>query len=353
MAEASHSTGASKRSAWQQKVEALQKYKQEHNTCDVEWGHDSGLAVWVYRQRSNKQTLKPEIRQALDAIGFDWTKPVSRGDTNTKGRNDDRWVIMLSKLKVYKSQYGNCKVPPRFTQDRRLRLWVVRQRRKYRANTLAPEHRKLLEDIDFHRDIEEMINPWLAPVDDQTIAVRSRNGVDAPPWPQKHSDNIGIQLSSEQLSFEQQAMSEVLQLATPAPRADSEPNEEAEFDLDNLAVLVYDFCILLDRDDRYDSESQLCRCEEILTQTIESLGRARDPGPRVESRKLEDSFSRLVPLVEELGYLVDPTNIDDVVTVSECERVLSERLKAVQDEIDTKNVAELAKVQALLATLPA
>jgi hypothetical protein len=107
----------------------------------------------------------------------------------------------------------------------------------------------------------------------------------------------------------------------------SDDVDDAPPDFDFLAVLVYDLCVLLDGS--ASCETQLTVSSQFVEGMIQSLRRGRDPSPAHLTGS--DPFSRLVPLVEELVYLVDITNDEDVKVVRACEMVLAHTIWKMED----------------------
>ena len=56
----------------------------------------------------------------LEALGFDWSAP------NSRGTNEAGWVAMVVKLADFKAEHGHCRVPQK--ADLKLGGWVEKQR---------------------------------------------------------------------------------------------------------------------------------------------------------------------------------------------------------------------------------
>jgi Helicase associated domain len=358
---------------WQENFDALVKYQAEHSNCLVPRSFkDSALVSWVKILRMRRATLKKELVEALDSIGFEWGRSALLKSNQSVHSIEDKWHKMFARLLEFKIRNeGSCRVPLRFRQDRQLGLWVARQRRRYRVNTLSLQQRKLLEDINFHSDLLVRDNKYCR-------AMESKGGT----WP-NHCVFTGqdsmlhegsLSTNPEKVPRDQQDLLMITQLllhdqltewsSSPdemqqalqrlltvnplhsvihssddttggttdeATSVDSTTDDVGDFDdtpvdntdLDTLAVLVYDLCALLGKSTP-SCETQLSDWSEFLDRMILSLRRGRDPCPL--HLTWSDPFSRLVPLVEEMVYLVDMTNDEDVKIVRSCEMVLAQAI---------------------------
>jgi len=124
--------------SWNEYYGKLVAYRKQQGHCNVPstWEQDRSLATWVTNQRARKAQLSPERIQRLEALSFDW-EPFSTD-----------WEQMYGRLVAYKKSHGDCNVPQKWKQDRRLAKWVNRQRRTYKAQ-LSPERIKRLEALGF------------------------------------------------------------------------------------------------------------------------------------------------------------------------------------------------------------
>jgi hypothetical protein len=118
--------------AWEEKLERLAAYKQEHGDCSVPrgWAEDPPLGRWVGHQRTNKKALDrgdpsqgmTAARAAkLEALGFAYDTP------------DAAWEEKLARLAAYKQEHGDCSVPRGWAEDPQLGRWVDNQRARKKA----------------------------------------------------------------------------------------------------------------------------------------------------------------------------------------------------------------------------
>ncbi|OEU06404.1 HA-domain-containing protein [Fragilariopsis cylindrus CCMP1102] len=65
------------------------------------------------------------------------------------------WHVMYKRLVSHYRQYGCTSVGGKYGSDTKLLKWVYRQRDRYKTNTISPEEKELLEEIDFVWDVLE------------------------------------------------------------------------------------------------------------------------------------------------------------------------------------------------------
>ena len=100
------------------------------------------LGQWVDHQRNGKDTLSPERRARLDALGFVW---------DVLGA---QWEEGVSYFERYRQAHGDGLVPARYRDPASgypLGLWVRTQRRT--KDTLSPERRARLDALGFVWDV--------------------------------------------------------------------------------------------------------------------------------------------------------------------------------------------------------
>ncbi len=114
------------------------------------------LGWWVTTQRRNRRKNKLSLDQIarLDALKFAWS-PITTGRPRGLRQDGatmpkaDRWEEMLAALKSFKTQYGHCRVPQHFKDNRQLADWVSRLRISRNKGKLPPEREKILTDLGF------------------------------------------------------------------------------------------------------------------------------------------------------------------------------------------------------------
>ena len=128
-------------SDWEEMFEVLKEYKENHGDCNVSrrWSENNQLGSWVHSQRNNyrRAILSDDKIKRLEDEGFAWNAIKSK------------WEEMFDALREYKKNHGDCKVPQRWAENKRLANWVSTQRVNYRDKKLSDDQIKLLEDIGF------------------------------------------------------------------------------------------------------------------------------------------------------------------------------------------------------------
>ena len=119
----------------------LQLYSEKngHSNVPVDYKtkEDLKLGQWVISQRSKKDTLSPERRSRLDALGFEWDI------------NNFLWEEGFSHLKKFVEKEGHSRIPQKFkTEDGyKLGQWASMQRTS--KDSLETERRLKLDAIGF------------------------------------------------------------------------------------------------------------------------------------------------------------------------------------------------------------
>ncbi len=126
------------RGTWEQTLQELVDYKEEHGHCDVPSGDSNGkLARFVNSMRTqrNKGVLPVERITKLEAIGFAWAST--------------SWKTRFDELVRYKTAHGNCNIPPKWPENPKLANWVGNQRLFWKQGKLDPERERVLNEIGF------------------------------------------------------------------------------------------------------------------------------------------------------------------------------------------------------------
>ena len=96
------------------------------------------LGRWVSNQRTHKDTLSPERRQRLEALGFLWDALTTK------------WDEGFRYLTVYCQREGHCRVPGDHREHGYpLGSWVSEQRKD--RDTMSPERSQRLDALGFVR----------------------------------------------------------------------------------------------------------------------------------------------------------------------------------------------------------
>ena len=130
---------------WVQMLAHLMDYQKQHGDTQVSPSfRPHGLGSWVGNQREawRKGTLRPDRREQLEAMGFDW-RGVRKADAQ-------RWERRFAQLAAYRQQHGHCRVPARWREDPAFGHWVDNQRAFKKAGKLSSERIRRLEEIGFN-----------------------------------------------------------------------------------------------------------------------------------------------------------------------------------------------------------
>ncbi len=121
----------------------LKRYKERFGDCDVpaKWTENPQLGSWVAVQRAfeRKGLLSAERKSRLDELGLDW---------DPSDAWDSAWEAMLTELKRYKDEHGDCNVLGR-KENRRLAAWVSKQRRLQITGNLPSARKTRLDELGF------------------------------------------------------------------------------------------------------------------------------------------------------------------------------------------------------------
>jgi len=134
--------------AWEDRYQELIEFKKTYGHCNVPYNYPDNpqLGIWVINQRQSKKNSKllPERERLLEEIGFNWTIVDFGGVKPT-----ELWDLRYQELLAFKQQYGHCKVPYNYPDNKQLGVWVSTQRQKRKQNKLTQERERLLEEIGF------------------------------------------------------------------------------------------------------------------------------------------------------------------------------------------------------------
>ena len=127
--------------SWNSLYDQLVSFKKinGHALPPVDQEHEL-LRDWLNRQILNRKQLSASQFKRLDILGVNWDMPLSR---------DHGWEIMFSKLQNFYKAFGHYRVPTKWENDRQLALWVVTQRRLYKAGRFKEDRQKRLNEAGF------------------------------------------------------------------------------------------------------------------------------------------------------------------------------------------------------------
>jgi hypothetical protein len=135
---------------WKQMYEELVAFKGEFGDCNVPTEYDDNppLGRWVRKQRQKyeKGKLNPDRVQELEVLGLTW--------------NPDQtyWNQMYQELVDCHRVHGDCNVPQKYSDNRKLASWVTTQRSLQKKGKLEIPKLEKLQELGFSWDPIE--NYW-------------------------------------------------------------------------------------------------------------------------------------------------------------------------------------------------
>jgi hypothetical protein len=122
---------------WEERFDELEAYHAEHGHTRVSKREDQKLAEWVLGQRQKHRLgkLRPERREKLESLGFDFSPQLVP------------WEERFDELEAYHAEHGHTRVSKR--EDQKLAKWVCKQQYVHQCGKLRPERREKLESLGF------------------------------------------------------------------------------------------------------------------------------------------------------------------------------------------------------------
>ncbi len=128
---------------WEEGFAHLEAFVKEHGHCRVPptfmTAEGYNLGRWIIKLRTKNETLLPERKARLDALGIVWDARI------------EKWEEGFSHLEAFVKEHGHCRVPDKYqTADRfQLGIWVSTQRTRQRRSMLLPERKARLDALGF------------------------------------------------------------------------------------------------------------------------------------------------------------------------------------------------------------
>ena len=100
---------------WEEGFSRLKQFSEREGHCRVPRSYKTEegyrLGAWVNTQRNDKDSMRPDRRQRLEALsGWDWDPNLSR------------WEEGFSRLKHFSEREGHCRVPQSYKSEEGYRL---------------------------------------------------------------------------------------------------------------------------------------------------------------------------------------------------------------------------------------
>jgi len=132
---------------WSQRVAELRAFIKTHGHSNVPLTYpaNQSFAKWWRNTRSahNVGKLNKQKKAELEQLGVSWFL------------DDSKWDSMFEQLKLYKKQFGDCKVPHNYAENPKLGSWVgtqIYERRKRISRRNTEERARRLASIGFWGD---------------------------------------------------------------------------------------------------------------------------------------------------------------------------------------------------------
>lgn len=124
---------------WKQRVSEMAAYIAANGDSNVPLVYPANqeFANWWKNTRSSRNSgkLNKQKERELDALGVTWSL------------EDAKWNSMFQQLKVYKKQFGDCKVPNKYAENPKLGRWVGTQLYERRKNIKRRNTTKRLQKL--------------------------------------------------------------------------------------------------------------------------------------------------------------------------------------------------------------
>jgi hypothetical protein len=124
---------------------------------------------------------------------------------------DAAWDTMFAELKQYRDQYGHCKVPQGWIENRQLAGWVMTQRSRKKKGTISLEQAARLDAIGFIWGVHDTF--WETMFVELTDYKQRFGHCNVPQrWPENPqlATWVGTQRSQKNLSTERKARLDAL-----------------------------------------------------------------------------------------------------------------------------------------------
>jgi hypothetical protein len=108
---------------WEEMYTRLKTYKSKHGHCQVKQREDFKLAVWLQRNKRDKNRISREKRKKLEQLGVKWPHELFH----------ETWESMYHTLKSFKTEHKHLIVP---RTEARLYEWIQTQKRLKAENRL-------------------------------------------------------------------------------------------------------------------------------------------------------------------------------------------------------------------------
>lgn len=121
---------------WNEMYNRLKAYKKKHGHCRVKQREDFKLAVWIQRNKRDKDKIAKDKKKKLDDLGVKWPFELFM----------ETWQTMYTQLKNFKKVNRHLVVP---RSDAKLYEWIQTQKKLKAENKLSKDRQEKLVKLGF------------------------------------------------------------------------------------------------------------------------------------------------------------------------------------------------------------
>lgn len=121
---------------WNEMYNRLKAYKKKHGHCRVKQREDFKLAVWIQRNKRDKEKIAKDKKKKLDDLGVKWPYELFR----------ETWQTMYTELKNFRKVNKHVVVP---RSDPRLYEWIQTQKKLKAEAKLSKDREEKLVKLGF------------------------------------------------------------------------------------------------------------------------------------------------------------------------------------------------------------
>ena len=182
------------RQTWEERLAEVAEFRAKHGHCDIPISTANrrlGNFVRDTRQQRRKGVLSAERIAKVDALGFRWD---GAKKTRMVDGISEAWRARFADLLRYKEVQGNCDIPVKWKEDKKLANWVSQQRQLYNRGSLHAARVKLLEEAGFswRRDAQTWQERYSA-----LLQFKSRTGNCDVPTTYQEDPDLGMWVANQ------------------------------------------------------------------------------------------------------------------------------------------------------------
>ena len=111
------------------RMKELEAFFERHGHCNVSVSENRPLARWVTSLRYRKNELPAALRQKLEKMGIDWSRPASL------------WNRRYEEALAFKKQCGQLHIPNRGKENKAPSIWLKAQGKRWERLTAEQKQR--------------------------------------------------------------------------------------------------------------------------------------------------------------------------------------------------------------------